>query len=349
MLVLLDGAAAISSRSKSIDTCRTMEHDMRDFSLFFEECERAPRLNELASFFAATAAGRSGNPIIQPQVDRRLLGDDTLLDRFIRLHEQRRGPFDQHYHASIPYRLEEECRLGHAILRYARDMPGPLNLYSLGTAEGTMARTISELAEGRVESLSCSPNVENHRSFMAYGDPPHATFFHGPFHHLRRDLLRLRQDLAKFASGFDIILEDTTFQMYSPNRPDQIDFVSQHLKDDGLFLFVEKFKNAEIDEYQRRELQKDHGFKARFFDPADIMEKKAAVLTVMNRNEVTLAEMSDAVKRRFRHCYATWNSGNFCTLIASNSLPNIDRFMSGLIRPATPVSAVDDVMDGLVF
>lgn len=61
-----------------------------------------------------------------------------------------------------------------------------------------------------------------------------------------------------------------------------------------------------------------------------------AVLTVMNRNEVTLAEMSDAVKRRFQHCFVTWNSGNFCTLVASNSLSNIERFMSGLIAPAIP-------------
>jgi len=313
-----------------------MEHDMRDISSFFEECERAPRLNELASFFAATAAGRSGSPVKQPQVDRRLLGDNALLDRFIRLHEQRRGPFDQHYLASIPYRLEEECRLGCAILRYAQDMPEPISLYSLGTAEGTMARTVSELAEGHVESLSCSPNVENLRSFMAYGDPPHATFFHGPFHHLTGDLLRSRQDLAGFSSGFDIILEDTTFQMYSPNRPDQIEFVSQHLKDDGLFLFVEKFKTTDIDDYQRRELQKDHGFKARFFDPTEIMAKKTNVLTVMNQSEVTLAQMSDAVKRCFHQCHVTWNSGNFYTLLASNSPKKIERFLSGLIEPAIP-------------
>lgn len=313
-----------------------MEHDMRDFASFFEECERAPRLNELSGFFAATAAGRSGNPIKQPQVDRRLLGDDKLLDRFIRLHEQRRGPFDQHYHASIPYRLEEECRLGHAILRYGQHMSEPLNLYSLGTAEGTMARTISELAEGRVESLSCSPNIENHRSFMAYGDPPHAAFFLGPFHHLRKELLRSRQDLAKFASGFDIILEDTTFQMYSPNRADQIEFVSQHLKDDGLFIFVEKFRHEDDEEYRRRERQKDHGFKTRFFTAADIRAKEETVLTQMNRNEVHLAEMNETLRRFFGHSFVTWNSGNFYTLVASNSSENLGLFLSKLCPAAIP-------------
>nr|WP_245421413.1 hypothetical protein [Rhizobium sp. L9] len=137
--------------------------------------------------------------------------------------------------------------------------------------------------------------------------------------------------------------------MYSPNRPEQIEFVSQHLKNDGLFLFVEKFKNPDIDEYLRRELQKDHGFKARFFGSTDIMAKKAAVLTAMNRNEVTLTEMSDAVKRRFQHCFVTWNSGNFCTLVASNSQSNVERFMSGLIKPAIPTEYVYETLPFLLF
>ena len=79
-----------------------MDSDMQDFSLFLEECDRAPRINELSDFFASTAAGRSGSPSKQPQVDRRLLVGDKLLDRFVELHEKRRGPFDQHYHSSIP-------------------------------------------------------------------------------------------------------------------------------------------------------------------------------------------------------------------------------------------------------
>jgi hypothetical protein len=273
-----------------------MDNDMQDFSLFLQECDRAPRINELSEFFAETAAGRSGSPIKQPQVDRRLLIGDELLDSFVNLHEKRRGPFDHHYHSSIPYRLEEECRLGHAILQYSSDRPEPLSLYTLGTAEGTMARTIAELADGRIQTLSCSPNVENYQSFLAYGDPPHASFFVGPFHHLSRELIQTRPDLQQFTSGFDIILEDTTFQMYSPNRPDQIAFVAQHLKDDGLFVFFEKFLHPEPDEYRRREDQKDHGFKARFFRPEEIAAKRGAVLSIMNQNEVTIQNMGECDK-----------------------------------------------------
>lgn len=142
---------------------------MQDFTQFHEECERGARLNELADFFSSTAAGRAGVPIRRPSLDYRLLERNPETERFAALHAVRQGPFDQHYLSSIPYRYEEEIRLGTAILRYSSAGQPPLTLYSLGTAEGTMARTISELADGRVLSLSCSPTIENKESFYAWG------------------------------------------------------------------------------------------------------------------------------------------------------------------------------------
>ncbi|MER9437240.1 class I SAM-dependent methyltransferase [Mesorhizobium sp. M0618] len=215
---------------------------MRGLDDFLAECDHGPRINGLAGFFAATAAGKSGMPIRKPVADARLLPSDELLRGLVALHAARQGFFDQHYHGSIPYRLEEECRMAYAVLKYARQRGAPLALYSLGTAEGTMARTLSELSDGQVRSLSCSPNAENYKCFMAYGEPPHADFFIGPFHKLTKDVLGSDPRLANFAPGFDIILEDTTFQMYSPNRASQIEFVTQHLKQDGIFVFVEKFR-----------------------------------------------------------------------------------------------------------
>ncbi|MFC3323564.1 hypothetical protein [Mesorhizobium cantuariense] len=185
--------------------------------------------------------------------------------------------------------------MAHAVMKYARHRDAPLALYSLGTAEGTMARTLSELSEGQIRTLSCSPNPENYKCFMSYGEPPHADFFVGPFHKLTRDVLGSDPRLANFAQGFDIILEDTTFQMYSPNRSGQIAFVTQHLKADGIFVFVEKFRAAEETDYRRREYQKDFGFKARYFPPDEIEKKQTLVLNTMFGNEVTLAQMSDAI------------------------------------------------------
>lgn len=309
---------------------------MRGLDDFLAECDHGPRINELTGFFAATAAGRSGMPIRKPSVDARLLPSDDLLRGLVGLHAARQGFFDQHYHSSIPYRLEEECRMAYAILKYARYCQAPLSLYSLGTAEGTMARTLSELSGGKIHSLSCSPNAENYKCFMAYGEPRDAHFFVGPFHRLTKDVLSSDAELAKFGSGFDFILEDTTFQMYSPNRAKQIEFVTQHLKEGGIFVFVEKFRAVDENDYSRREWQKDFGFKARYFPQEEIEKKKADVLKTMFNNEVTLEEMFHATGTHFNHCVMTWNSGNFCSLAASNNRENLNLYLSQMAAPAIP-------------
>lgn len=315
---------------------------MRGLAEFLAECDLGPRINELSGFFAATAAGKSGMPIRRPVADLRLLPEAELLRSLVALHAARQGNFDQHYHGSIPYRLEEECRMAHAVLKYARERDAALSLYSLGTAEGTMARTLSELSEGRVHTLSCSPNPENYQCFLSYGEPPFAEFFVGPFHRLTKDVLNSDSRLQKFATGFDFILEDTTFQMYSPNRVKQIEYVAQHLKLDGIFVFVEKFRTRDEDEYSRRERQKDYGFKARYFEPGEIEKKKSDVLGTMFNNEVTLTEMSEAIRSHFKYCAMTWNSGNFYSLAASNALENLSLYLDQMDEPAIPHEYVYD-------
>jgi len=206
----------------------------------------------------------------------------------------------------------------------------------LGTAEGTMARTISELADGQILSLSCSPTIENQESFYAWGVPKHAQFFLGPFNHLSPESLSQTPGLQDFASGFDIIFEDTTFQMYSPNRQQQIAFVRRNLKAKGLMIFLEKFRSQDLEEYRRRELQKDHGFKVRYFSEAEINRKETNVLETMNLNEVTLDEMRSVLRDVFSYAYIIWNSGNFYSIAASNSLRNLDLFVSCLGPAAIP-------------
>jgi hypothetical protein len=313
---------------------------MQDINEFSTECDLGPRLNQLAGFFSETAAGESGVPVRKPVIDTRLLPDDVLLHRLIALHSRRQGNFDQHYHGSIPYRLEEECRMAHALLRYAQLSSSNVSLYSLGTAEGTMARTLSELSRGKIQSLSCSPNEENYRCFMAFGEPSHAHFFLGPFHRLTKDYLRSEKQLERFSTGFDFILEDTTFQMYSPNRRKQIEFVVDHLKEDGILLFVEKFRAADPRDYEGRESQKDFGFKTRYFGIEEIQRKSKLVLSTMHDCEVTLEEMANAVYAHFRYCVVTWSSGNFYGLAASNSQENLRRYLSLMVHPAIPAEYV---------
>ncbi|MFK4259476.1 class I SAM-dependent methyltransferase [Agrobacterium tumefaciens] len=315
---------------------------MKDFENFIKECEGAPRLNQLAGFFSETAGGKGGRPIKMPHVDRRLLPNDSMLHRFIGLHERRQGFFDQHYHSSIPYRLEEEFRMAFTLLRYSLPSLHEVSLYSLGTAEGTMARSLSEFSEGKIQSLSCSPNRENLSCFMAFGEPPHADFFLGPFHRLSKDHIRSDRKLERFVDGFDVILEDTTFQMYSSNRLGQIGFVSQHLRPDGIFLFLEKFRSANEHDYAVRESQKDFGFKSQYFGVEEIERKTKRVLTTMHDCEVTLKDMADAVYTYFKHCVVTWNSGNFYGLAASNSSENLLRYLTSMPEPAIPREYVYD-------
>ncbi|QXZ82295.1 class I SAM-dependent methyltransferase (plasmid) [Rhizobium sp. L51/94] len=313
---------------------------MQDFSSFILECDQAPRLNGLARFFNETAAGANGMPVRRPVADVRLLPNDPLLHRIVELHSRRQGFFDKHYHGSIPYRLEEECRMAYALLRYSQSSSTDVLFYSLGTAEGTMARVLAELSGGKIRSLSCSPSEDNYKCFMAFGEPPHAKFFLGPFHRLSKDYLRSEGHLEDFVDGFDFILEDTTFQMYSPNRKQQVEFVAHHLKPNGILLFLEKFRATDPKDYAAREAQKDFGFKAQYFGPEEIARKAKTVLNTMHRNEVSLPEMARAIYPQFKHCIVTWNCGNFYGLAASNSAENLSRYLGLMSDPAIPIEYV---------
>jgi hypothetical protein len=106
---------------------------MHEFDDFKEECDRAPRLNELSEFFSTTACGQAGIPIRPPQLDRRFFPLDVTFRRFSALHPLRQGLFDKHYLSSIPYRFEKECRMGSAILKYTRAKKGKLKLAGIFT------------------------------------------------------------------------------------------------------------------------------------------------------------------------------------------------------------------------
>jgi hypothetical protein len=81
--------------------------------------------------------------------------------------------FVNHYYASIPYRIEENCRLGNAILYYSQQVPSrPLLYRSVGTGDSSMARWVAEFAEGSVEALCCSPNEMSVFNFAINEDPP---------------------------------------------------------------------------------------------------------------------------------------------------------------------------------
>lgn len=303
---------------------------------FIKACEVAPRITSMSDFFAQTAAGERNQPTREPDADQRLFGTIKQC-QFSKQLQLNTGPFVKHYFSSIPYSLEEECRLGTTIIDYADSFPAPFTVYCLGMAEGAMARTISQLSKRHVTTLTTSPTASNEASFYNNGSVPGAHFICTSFFRLCEHLTEA--EYAVFADGFDIIIEDTTFQMYSTDRDSQIGFVRQFLKPDGLFIFTEKF-SCDADEYSARELQKDSSYKRRFFTDEQLNVKRLAVLNTMSGNEVTLAEMKDALDKHFRYKAIYWNSGNFYSIVASSSKYNIDRFLSLLGKACIPFEYV---------
>jgi tRNA (cmo5U34)-methyltransferase len=272
-------------------------------------------------------------------LDPHFLGYDYLALTFANAHRQRAGLFNAHYVASVPYVLEEQCRLGAALWKYgmkvARMSHKRVNIYTLGDAAGVTARALAQVGNGSIETLTCSPTLENRDQFFALGAPRGSRFFLGPFFSVNPESLGNLFGNA-FEARFDVLVEDTTFQMYGPERYEPIVLACRNLRDDGIFVLIEKIRCVDRGEYLRREAQKDNCFKARYFLREQIEEKRSGILQTMSQMEASLEEITDALKRRFAAAVVTWNSGNFYTIAASANTANLLRFVGSLLPPALP-------------
>ncbi len=306
-----------------------------------EQWRSAPRLTSFAAFFDRTASGTGGAPDRgDPLVDLSLLDFDLDCAVFADTHRKLWGPFDKHYFASIPYRIEEECRLGSLIVAYslrawARSR-AQAKIYTLGTGTGCLSRTIASLGGGRIETLCCSPTAANREAFNANRGSDHAHFFLGPFFDLNEERLADDPGLKQFCGGFDVLFEDTTFQMYHRDRTRQLEFVVPKIKPGGLLIQVQKLAHEDVEIYRMRERQKDELFKPRYFSPSGITDKKDEVLDTMERLQVDLATTTTALRAFFRYSVITWNSGNFYTFVSSNARETIREFIALMVKPAIP-------------
>ncbi|HUN09100.1 MAG TPA: hypothetical protein PLQ56_21025 [Aggregatilineales bacterium] len=306
---------------------------------YLDRAKEAPRLTILAPRFGALASGVSGQPLKPVQLDPALLKHDAEALAFAAAHRERAGIFNAHFLASIPYILEEQCRFGAALWRYgvelARLYGRPANVYTLGDAAGVTARALTQVANGAIRTLTCSPTKENRDQFFACGAPEGAAFFLGPFFEVTPTTL-LEAGIIGFEQKFDVLVEDTTFQMYGPERYEPIALARRNLRDDGIFVLLEKIRHEEHQEYLRRERQKDEDFKSRYFDLTQIVEKRSMILDTMQKMEASLGELTDALQRHFSAALITWNSGNFYTFAASNNLGNLTSFVHNMLPSAIP-------------
>jgi len=302
---------------------------------FKNECQYSPRMTTLFKEFSNIASGNS-QPKIKPTPNQEYLNKYLAIKKFNQTHTHLWGKFDSHFFASIPYVLEEELRLGSTILEYwkKKGTDKEFNLYTMGTAEATMARSIGLLGNGKIKTLSCNPNKENKISFLSHGIPLNSFFHLGSFSDI--DVNYIRKSKI-FNNGFDLIVEDTTFQMYSPYRAKQIKFSSMILKEDGIFISINKMLDIDMEKYYKREEIKDD-FKKKHFSQNQIKAKNT-ILNIMEKNQVTLKETISALHLTFQYVVVYWNSTNFYSLASSNSKENLDLFVSLMPKQYLDVTA----------
>ena len=319
-----------------------------------ERWRSAPRLTSFATFFERTASGQGGAPDMgRPEPDISLHDFDLDCAVYADTHVRLFGNFDSHYHASIPYRLEETCRLGATILSFclrawARTAQ-PSTLYTLGAGTGCMSRSVAALGDGRIKTLACSPTPANREAFFAKRGSEHAHFFLGPFFELDDDRYASDPDLAPFLDGFDVLVEDTTFQMYDRDRAAQLAFIAPRIRHGGILVQVQKLAHKNHGVYAKRERQKDGLFKSRYFSAGQISEKKSEILETMADCQVDLQVTVAALQLFFRYSVLTWNSGNFYTIVSSNSRTSILEFVSLMVKPAIPPAFCYETLPAVVI
>ena len=310
-----------------------------EIAAYLERAVNAPRITNLLGEFSDLVTGRKGQPDYPITLDPSLLGHDAAALRFAEVRSRHAGIFNQHFVTSLPYVLEEQCRFGAAVLDYANWLceqdQRPLDYYGLGDASGVMGRALAEAGQGNIRSLTCSPNVENEEVFYATRTTTLANFYLGPFFEVTPQSL-IKRGMAYLATGFDLIFEDTSFQMYGRERQIPIALAARNLRPDGIFVMLEKFTQADEQEFLRREQQKDEDFKARFYSGEKIAEKKRTIVAGMDRQLVTLDEYKYDLSGLFSNAVIIWNSGNFYTVAASNDAERLSSFISNLTKPAIP-------------
>jgi tRNA (cmo5U34)-methyltransferase len=161
-----------------------------DRSLWSEEVSRVirayavaarlgPRTTHLLPVFGSIALGKSGRPDIAQVTLDETLAEDAQVREFYGYLRGKTENFQHHAHASIPFILEEHCRLGAAICALAEEhvveRRRPLRLWSLGSAEAPMARAVASRCCAAARTRRTSPAWRGYRSRTSAIGPDRST------------------------------------------------------------------------------------------------------------------------------------------------------------------------------
>lgn len=294
----------------------------------------------LADRFDAIATGRDQVPRVPVRSTiRDSIHDRRLLDYQDAMVETS-GPLFQHFLASVPGILEEMSRVGIALSRLAERRSAvesrDFTFYEADAFDGTNGRTLAAFSQGRVKTLTSSPNKANEPWFHRYAEPRVSRYFPGSLFHLTSRTLHERDEYAPFRDGVDFLYETAAFQFYGKERAAQIRHIADLLRPDGLAFFLEKLNHPDPQEYGRRERAKDEVHKAAYFTPEDIERKRQQMLLRMTDGQVEFDELVAALEDRFNHVHVIWHATNFYEFVASDDAGVLAEFLELAGGPFIP-------------
>lgn len=306
---------------------------------FCDKIRKSPRLNELHKYFEEISSGSTQVPYRLPKTNKTYLSKSIDYLRHEKIFRKNLRTFLKHGISSIPYLTEEFLRVDKALFDLAKykgaTKEHPLTYWETSSADGTRARTLAEYTNGSIVTLTDSPNLGNKEEFENSPSHPFSFFHYGSFIDICPDYLISQKFHPTFRQGFDIIWENTTFQMYGNNRIEQIEYVSRALKPDGLLILFEKLNADNYSDYSMMEKIKDE-FKVRYFKPEQIIRKKENILDTMEKGQVTKIQLINAASKFYKYGALIWNAANFYEIVVSNSKENIELFLKFLPRPYVP-------------
>jgi len=316
-----------------------LKNNKYDYEAIKSTAMNGPRVTTLLKHFEDIAAKQKQFPKAKVVAQHDFLERDPEYYIYHAIYTKNFGVFNSHGVASMPFVFEQCMRMGITLCRFA-ELNGhsgtdPLTFYGTSTADGTHARTIAEYSEGRIVTLTDSPNKANQKEFYRHLHHKNSFFHLGSFFDITPDYL-VENAPVGFKNKFDFIWENTTLQMYGNNRSEQIAYIKRVLKEDGIISFLEKLNHEDSTEYARREKIKDDLFKSKYFTTEEIQAKRTTILEEMEKGQLTLSELSSAIKEHFQYAYIVWNSTNFYEIIASNNKLRIQSFLDLLPDPYVP-------------
>lgn len=256
------------------------------------------------------------------------------------------GNFDEHIAKSIPGYRETQLQKGNAIVK---SYPEGARVLDIGGSEGSWDKSISQLSDGKIETLVVDPNPSMAEFFRTKSEVPGADYVEAAW---GRGFEDEGKTVPKFddAKKFDVINESMVFQFISPERTEQVREAKRLLKDDGVFLTDEKLRTPEA-EWKANETKKDAEYKKVYFSDKELSAKDKVVGFQQSKSEskavgmvdnmAKLGDYESLLKNNFKFVAQYWDSGNFKGYAASDNLPKLQKFLRELGDTKTEFSTVE--------